>query len=182
MLSRAGVARGLRGSGCRMLQLGLESGSQRVLERLGKGVKLEVVSRILSSLHQEGIATYVYVLLGTPGETLEDARKTMEFVADNAASIDYLHCSIMNLPRAVTAPRDVQIMEFPGKQSQDLSLYVDFRACEGMDRKTARRFLEREFSREPTIAQILRKDPPAFTSAHAALFSGARDGKLGQTG
>lgn len=163
----------LYGSGCRMLQLGLESGSARILERLGKGTDLGVVSRILANLHRAGIATYVYVLFGIPGETLEDARETMNFVADNAESIDYLHCSILNLPRAGRFPGDLELRELGGGQGHDLSLYTGFLPAQGMDRKAARLFLQREFSKQPRISEILRRDPPAFTSAHAALFHSA---------
>ncbi len=167
------LARELYGSGCRMLQLGLESGSPRVLERLGKGTDLETVSRILANLHGAGIATYVYVLFGIPGETLEDARQTLNFVIENAEFIDYLHCSILNLPRAGRFPGNLELMELGERQGQDLSLYTGFRTAEGMDRKTARLFLQREFSKQPRISEILRRDPPAFTSAHAALFHAA---------
>ena len=34
-----------------------------------------------------------------------------------------------------------------------------------------RAFLDREFKRQPEIAAILRRDPPLFTSNHAALFT-----------
>lgn len=174
LLAEPELARGLYRSGCRMLQLGLESGSQRVLARLKKGIRLQVASEVLRALHQQGIATYVYVLFGTPGETMEDAKSTMRFVVDHAPWIDYLHCAILNLPRAGLVSRNLDVREFPGQGHQDLSLYVDFRASGGMDRRAARRFLEREFSRQPEIAAILRRDPPSFTSAHAALFARTR--------
>lgn len=167
------LARDLYRSGCRMLQLGLESGSTRILERLGKGIDLHTVSRVLANLHGAGIATYVYVLFGIPGETLEDAKKTLEFVADNEAFIDYLHCSILNLPRTARHVGDLELRELGSRKGQDLSLYTGFRTAQGMDRKTARQFLQREFIRAPRIAEILKRDPPVFTSAHAALFHAA---------
>ncbi len=176
ILSDQKLALELHRAGCRMLQLGLESGSQRILDRLCKGTDLHEVSRILANLHQAGIATYVYVLFGIPGETLEDARRTLEFVAENAEWIDYLHCSILNLPKINGSAWDVELEELDGQELQDLSLYTGFRAAQGLDRKSARRFLLREFSREPRIAKILKRDPPAFTSAHAALFHAGTEG------
>jgi radical SAM superfamily enzyme YgiQ (UPF0313 family) len=152
-----------------MLQLGLESGSQRILDAMRKGIDLTEVSRILEVLHGEGIGTYVYVMFGAPGESLEDARMTAAFVARHAGWIDFLNCAILNLPRGQEDELAVEPFPFSGNDS-DLSLYTDFRNPEGMDRRGARRFLEREFKRQPAIAPILRRDPPAFTSSHAALF------------
>ena len=90
---------GLAAGGCRMLQLGLESGSQQVLDRLQKGTRLDEVARMLDNLRQAGIATYVYIMLGTPGETREDAELTLQFLERHAGAIDYLNLAIMNLPR-----------------------------------------------------------------------------------
>ena len=53
----------------------------------------------------------------------------------------------------------------------DLSLYTDFVHPAGWDRKSVRAFLDREFRRHPSIAPILRRDPPFFTSNHAPFIS-----------
>jgi hypothetical protein len=161
--------RQLRHSGCRMLQLGLESGSQRILDAMEKGIDLTEVSRILEVLHGEGIGTYVYVMFGMPGETREDACLTLSFVARHAPWIDYLNCAILNLPRGLEDAHEVETFPF-SDADRDLSLYTDFRHPDGMDRREARRFLQGEFKRHPAITPILRRDPPAFTSSHAALF------------
>jgi len=58
----------LRRGGCVMLKLGLESGDQGVLDALDKGIRLETASRVLANLRTSGIATYVYLLFGTPAE------------------------------------------------------------------------------------------------------------------
>ena len=71
--------RQLKESGCVMLKLGLESGDQAVLDALKKGVELETVAAALKNLKEAGIATYVYLLFGTPAETPEAARRTLSF-------------------------------------------------------------------------------------------------------
>ena len=58
--------RRLRRAGCVMLKLGVESGDQAVLDHLGKGIDLSMVRKALMAIHQAGIATYVYLLFGTP--------------------------------------------------------------------------------------------------------------------
>ncbi|MBC7964057.1 MAG: radical SAM protein, partial [Steroidobacteraceae bacterium] len=83
--------RALKRSGCVMLKLGLESGDQGVLDRMGKGIRLEVVAQVLSGLQQAGIAVYCYLLFGTPGETELEAERTLEFVARQREAISFLN-------------------------------------------------------------------------------------------
>jgi len=70
----------LRDAGCAMLQLGLESGDQGVLNALNKGIDLSTASAVLKNLRSAGIETYVYLLFGTPAETGEAAGRTMKFI------------------------------------------------------------------------------------------------------
>ena len=59
----------LRDAGCVMLKLGIESGDQKVLDALNKGIGLDTAAAVLANLRAAGIATYVYLLFGTPAET-----------------------------------------------------------------------------------------------------------------
>jgi radical SAM superfamily enzyme YgiQ (UPF0313 family) len=157
----------LRRSGCLMLKLGLESGDQGVLDALDKGINLELVARVLKALAGAGIATYVYLLFGTPAETLDEARRTLEFVVRHREEITFLNLAIFNLPVGSPEATSLEISDFYGG---DLSLYHDFRHPRGWNRKEIRQFLDREFKRHPDIAAILRRDPPLFTSNHAPFF------------
>ncbi|MEI9479378.1 MAG: radical SAM protein, partial [Deltaproteobacteria bacterium] len=157
----------LRQSGCIMLELGLESGEQDVLDRLQKGVCVDEASLALRALKKAGIATYVYLLFGTPPEGLEEARKTLEFVVTHHEDIDFLNVAIFNLP--VYGP-DTKQLDTNFFYEGDLSLYVDFEHPKGWNRKRVRQFLDKEFRRHPAIASILRRDPPVFTSNHAPFF------------
>jgi hypothetical protein len=150
------------------LQLGLESGSQAVLDRLAKGTRLDVAAEVLQRLKRAGIATYVYVLLGTPGETLEEAHQTKAFLEKHATCIDYLNLAIMNMPRhsalVATDATDATDMVSP----LDLYLPMDEDATE---RRAARRFLQRELLASPAVRTIVNRTPPLFTSNHAFFFS-----------
>ena len=156
-------------SGCVLLKLGLESGSQAVLDAMCKGVRLDLVERVLAALQQAGIATYVYLLFGTPTESLVEARQTLDFTLRHHQAITFLNLAIFNMPRA-----SVEAGQLPGGEFSegDLSLYRDFVHPRGWDRRAIRTFLDREFKRHPTIGAIIRRDPPLFTSNHAAFFSG----------
>ncbi len=158
----------LRAAGCLMLKLGIESGSQQVLNAMDKGINLEQVEKCLFTLKDAGIATYVYLLFGTPTETLVEARQTLDFTVRNAENIDYLNLAVFNLPQNSNEKDQLQIRNF---SNGDLGLYSDFVHPKGWNRKKVRDFLAQEFKTEPTIRKILQRDPPFFTSNHAAFMA-----------
>jgi Radical SAM superfamily len=157
----------LKQSGCVMLQLGLESGDQDVLDSMQKGFDLKTASAVLRALKKAGISTYVYLIFGTPSETLTEARKTLDFAARHSGQIDFLNLAIFNLPAHSREAKDLEVSDF---YEGDLSLYRDFLHPRGWKRSLVRQFLDREFKKHPAIASILRKTPPIFTSNHAPLF------------
>jgi radical SAM superfamily enzyme YgiQ (UPF0313 family) len=157
----------LRRSGCVMLKLGLESGDQGVIDAEGKGIDLAVASKALASLKKAGIGTYAYLLFGTPSESEDEARNTLEFTVRHGHLIDFLNLAIFNMPlNSQEAGKFATSPHYEG----DLSLYTGFSHPKGWDRQKVRRFLEMEFKRHPAVAQILANEPPFFTSNHAALF------------
>jgi hypothetical protein len=83
--------------------------------------------------------------------------------------IDFLSCSITNLPQWAAPPQGVHLVPFRG-DGEDLGLYTDFLAGSGLDRRRARWFLDRCIKRNQAVRPLLKRDPPAFTSVHAPLF------------
>ena len=154
-------------SGCVMLKLGLESGDQHVLDALEKGIRLETATKVLQNLRNAGIATYIYVLFGTPAENEAAARRTMQFVADHHDAIGYLNTAIFNLPIQSQEAESLDIKPF---FDGDMALYTDFIHPQGWSRNKVRRFVEKEFKRHPAIRPIVLRDPPGFTSNHAAFM------------
>jgi hypothetical protein len=175
VLEDEAFVRHLAQGGCRMLQVGLESGSQRVLDRLGKGVRLESAARILKNLAAAGIASYVYILFGMPGETEADAEMTLAFLEAHAPEIGFLNISIMNLPRAsglLDNPEHYGIAASePIAAENPLGLYRKFQPENDWDRAAARRFLERRLLNSPPVRAIVQRNPPLFTSNHAIFFT-----------
>jgi radical SAM superfamily enzyme YgiQ (UPF0313 family) len=158
----------LRRAGCVMLKLGIESGDQGVLDALQKGISIETASAVLRNLKKVGIATYVYLLFGTPPESEAGARKTLEFTVRHSACISFLNLAIFNMPVCSQHYRGIAKRRF---YEGDLSLYTDFTHPHGWDRKRVRMFLENEFKRHPAISSILKNDPTVFTSNHAPFFA-----------
>jgi radical SAM superfamily enzyme YgiQ (UPF0313 family) len=157
----------LKRSGCSLLKLGLESGDQMVLDRMGKGIDLKKASTALQNLKKAGVATYLYLLFGTPAEDLLRARQTLDFIAQHHRLIKFLNLAIFNLP--INSP-DSMSLETEDFYEGDLSLYRQFRHPLGWQRKKVRQFLDQEFKRHQAIAPILRRNPPFFTSNHAPFF------------
>jgi hypothetical protein len=168
-LTDPGFCLALKQSGCVMLKLGLESGNQGVLDALHKGIDLETASMALQNLKKAGIATYVYLLFGTPVETRIEAQHTLDFVAHHAEEIGFMNIAIFNLP--LNSPEAARL-ETAGFYEGDLSLYTDFQHPHGWSRRSVREFLDTEFRRHPAIRPILKGHPPLFTSNHAPFFAG----------
>ncbi len=173
-LLEPGFVEDLAVAGCTMLQLGLESGSQEVLDRLGKGTRLDDAAAVLERLHRVGIASYVYVMLGTPGETEADAERTLGFLEEHAARISFLNISIMNLPRESALVGEGGETEIHSSvlmdDGQPLGLYRSFKPASGWGRGEARRFLRRRLLASSAVREILNRIPPWFTSNHAPFF------------
>jgi radical SAM superfamily enzyme YgiQ (UPF0313 family) len=157
----------LKKSGCVMLKLGLESGDQGVIDSEGKGIDLSVASSVLASLKKANIGTYVYLLFGTPSESENEARNTLDFTVRHSRFIDFLNLAIFNMPvNSPDAKKFATSLHYEG----DLSLYTGFSHPRGWDRPKVRRFLDSEFKKHPAIARILSNEPPLFTSNHAPFF------------
>jgi radical SAM family protein len=166
-LADPGFARKLKAAGCVMLKLGIESGDPDVLDALEKGIDLKIVSTALETLKAAGIGTYVYLLFGTPAESYESARKTLDFTLAHAPWIDFLNLAVFNLPAHSPGAEQLETVPF---YEGDLSLYREFRHPEGWHRDRVRRFLSQEFKRPQPIRSILNNDPPFFTSNHAPFL------------
>jgi len=72
--------RSLREAGCIKILFGLESGNQRILDLMDKGYKLEVVSRILGDCSAAEIAVHLFLIIGFPTETRQEAEDTLHFL------------------------------------------------------------------------------------------------------
>lgn len=67
-------------SGCQQLGMGVESGSQRVLDYLKKDIKVEDTINAANRLNQAGIGVNYSFMVGVPGETKEDIRQTLRLI------------------------------------------------------------------------------------------------------
>lgn len=66
-------------AGCWQVGFGIESGDQRVLNKVGKGTKLIEILRAVKQAEEEGIETFGFFILGLLGETEKSMAKTIKF-------------------------------------------------------------------------------------------------------
>jgi radical SAM superfamily enzyme YgiQ (UPF0313 family) len=71
-------------AGCKTVWLGAESGSQKILDAMDKGDKVEDIYRAAKLLRENGIEVGFFLQFGYPGETWNDVQKTLKMVRECA--------------------------------------------------------------------------------------------------
>ncbi len=70
-------------AGLRKVNMGVETASQRVLDDIyQKGITVEGVRRALRLCKERGVFVQGYFMLGTPGETMEEMKRTIRFASE----------------------------------------------------------------------------------------------------
>ena len=77
MLSR------MKRAGCTELAFGVESGSQKILDFLGKGITVEQIRKTFKQVNEVGIEGGMFLIVGIPGETQEDIDMTKKLIAES---------------------------------------------------------------------------------------------------
>lgn len=87
-----------RAAGGRLARFGVESGSQRMLDRMIKDYDVPTIERTLEMSAAAGIWNHVNLLIGFPGETQSDVDQTCSFVERNAKNIHSVRINPFYLP------------------------------------------------------------------------------------
>jgi anaerobic magnesium-protoporphyrin IX monomethyl ester cyclase len=74
-----GLLKIMKRAGCYRIPFGVESGSQRILDSVGKNISLEQAKKAVALARKAGIETECYFMLGLPGENEDDLKKTIAF-------------------------------------------------------------------------------------------------------
>jgi anaerobic magnesium-protoporphyrin IX monomethyl ester cyclase len=76
------VVRALAKAGCASVWIGAESGSQRVLDAMEKGTRVEQIREAALRLQAHGIEVGFFLQFGYPGETRADVEQTLRLVRE----------------------------------------------------------------------------------------------------
>lgn len=69
----------MRKAGCRLVVVGYESGSQKVLDGMHKGITLEMSKKFNDAAKKAKMRVHGCFMVGNPGETKETMQETLEF-------------------------------------------------------------------------------------------------------
>ena len=67
----------LKKSGCFKVWIGAESGSQKIIDAMDRRVSVDKVREMIQLSQKKGIKAGTFIMLGYPGETIDDIKKTI---------------------------------------------------------------------------------------------------------
>ena len=124
--------------GCFRIWIGSESGSQRILDSMDRGVKIEQVQQAVAMCRERGIQSGMFLMWGYEGEDLEDIEATIRHVSTSKPDIFFTTVSypikgtpyynkisdrlVQLQPWGTSSDRDLKIK---GRHSQQFYKYAD---------------------------------------------------------
>lgn len=82
LLMQENYIRDLARAGCEDIWMGAESGSQKILDAMDKGTKVEQIYEATKLIRRYGMRPSFFIQFGYLGETKEDIRKTIRMIND----------------------------------------------------------------------------------------------------
>ncbi len=82
------LAKKMKAAGCQRAEVGIESGSDKVLKLMRKGARVAVNIRTLHAIKRAGIESVVFLIVGFPGEEEKEFQETLNFLDKNRNYID----------------------------------------------------------------------------------------------
>ncbi|MFQ6056370.1 MAG: B12-binding domain-containing radical SAM protein [Methanosarcinales archaeon] len=80
----------MKNAGCTYIQVGVESGSPRILKKIKKNINIEQVKQVAQWSKEVGLRIRASFMFGLPEETYEDAMKTVQLIHElKKMDIDY---------------------------------------------------------------------------------------------
>ena len=124
--------------GCFRIWIGSESGSQRILDSMDRGVKVEQVQQAVAMTRERGIESGMFLMWGYEGEELDDIEATIKHVSISKPDIFFTTVSypikgtpyykkiadqlVQLKPWGVSSDREIKIK---GRHSQKFYSYAD---------------------------------------------------------
>lgn len=76
----------MEASGCYSMAVGIESGSQRVLDLIKKNITIELIKEKVRLIKKTSIKITGFFMIGYPGETIEEIKRTVNFALELGVS------------------------------------------------------------------------------------------------
>ena len=133
------LLRKARNAGCLKLVYGLESSNKRILSLMDKGIETAIAKKVVDYCLDAAIAVHMYVIIGFPSETREEALETLDFVVSHERFMRSKGASC--LVCLFELEKHAPIMRDPGKyglssighpKRDDMSLGYFYKTSKGM--------------------------------------------------
>ncbi|MCE1247394.1 MAG: B12-binding domain-containing radical SAM protein [Firmicutes bacterium] len=143
--------------GCRMALFGMESGSNNTLGGMNKGWEVSTLQEAVRHCDEAGIITWLFFMLGFPGETRMDALATFRFILSEREHINMVAGGTFVLTRNSEIYRNpekfgVEILQ-PEKE-RDMPITFPYKVKEGIQKEEAEKLLN-GLKAEPGIQKFL---------------------------
>jgi len=136
----------MKNAGWYVIHCGIESGSDRILRSIRKNLSTEVIREKISLINRVGLSTAGYFILGLPGETEDDMKKTISF--STSSGLAWAHFAAF-LPIPGSEAGDRWFKDHP--DYEDIWKVFHNTSCpappDGMSRETLIRFQRKAFLR-----------------------------------
>lgn len=128
-------------AGCKAFLFGVESGSQKVLHTMRKGIHTRGLTQDLKYASRAGIWNHGFFFFGFPGETLQDTVKTMNFVKENKDMLHSVGGAVFTLGRHSHIFNEIAL--FPVKNitrefDEDMAIWFDYTVEKGITNAQAK--------------------------------------------
>ncbi len=161
--------------GCFRIWIGSESGSQRILDSMERGVKIEQVQEAVNMSRERGIQSGMFLMWGYDGEEIEDIEATINHVRRSNPDIFLTTVSypIKGTPYyKKIADRLVQLE--PWGKTSDREFKV-----RGRHSRQFYAHVDKLLRNEVEYARLMKADSASDRLALAALQQGIRDARSG---
>jgi radical SAM superfamily enzyme YgiQ (UPF0313 family) len=94
----------LKQMGLEELEIGIESGSERILRLMRKEITPLDVEKTVTEALQRGIKIKGFLMVGYPGETVDDLRQTIDLVGRLKKLVEILFVLVLSQPKLIQGP------------------------------------------------------------------------------
>lgn len=156
------LLRAMRDSGCYHIAFGVESGVQGVLNLMSKELNLKDVAKTFKTCRQLGISTMAFFMIGYPGETQQDIKKTIDFsikldpdFAQFSVSTPFPGTQIFNL---IKKEGEIKIIDWDKYYMFGHNGYFDFGEIKAEEvTKLVNRAYRRFYLKPKTIFRLIKR-------------------------
>ena len=122
-------------AGFRLLYLGLESGCNRILNHMEKGITKETATEVCRNACNAGIWNHLYVFFGFPTESRAEAQETIDFLLSNKNIIHSFNIANFTLSKGsatIKCPERYGISGIDAGPDTDFNLTYNYTVSSGL--------------------------------------------------